>query len=51
MGVPFTGLMCTKKEVIVVLFSKGKEVEALEFADQLSMLQQLGIKPLIRKEV
>jgi steroid delta-isomerase-like uncharacterized protein len=45
MGIAPTGKRFALTGAVFVRFKDGKEVEALEFFDQLSMFQQLGIKP------
>jgi predicted ester cyclase len=45
MGIAPTGKRFASAGAVFVRFAGGKEVEALEFLDQLSMFQQLGIKP------
>jgi steroid delta-isomerase-like uncharacterized protein len=45
MGIAPTGKRFTSTGAVFIRFVGGKEVEALEFLDQLSMFQQLGVTP------
>lgn len=45
MGIAPTGKQIAMTGAVFIRFVGGKEVEALEFADQLSMFQQLGVAP------
>jgi len=45
MGIAPTGKSCTMTGALFNRYVDGKEVEAVSFFDQLSMFQQLGIKP------
>ena len=44
-GVAPTGKRVNMKEAIFYRFKDGKEVEALPYADMLSLFQQLGVSP------
>lgn len=46
LGMPATGKSATWKEVHIVRFANGKIVEHWAVADQLGMLQQLGLVPM-----
>jgi predicted ester cyclase len=45
MGSPTTGKQLRLTGTFIYPFKNGKEVEALPFPDNLSLFQQLGIKP------
>jgi steroid delta-isomerase-like uncharacterized protein len=45
LGIPATGKRFEFDGVLIVRFQDGKEVEAFEVADRLTMLQQLGVAP------
>ena len=45
MGIPATGKRFEFAGVLIARFMDGKEVEAFEVADRLTMLQQLGVAP------
>jgi steroid delta-isomerase-like uncharacterized protein len=45
MGIPPTGKKISIQSAFFYRFKDGKEVEALTYSDNLSLFQQLGIKP------
>jgi predicted ester cyclase len=45
MGIPPTGKKFTLTGIIITRWVGGKEVEAWEALDRLSLMQQLGISP------
>jgi steroid delta-isomerase-like uncharacterized protein len=45
MGIPATGRQITMKEAGILRFADGKLVELARVADELSLLQQLGVLP------
>jgi steroid delta-isomerase-like uncharacterized protein len=45
MGIPATGKKIKLTQAFFYRFKDGKEVEALAYMDNLSLFQQLGVKP------
>jgi steroid delta-isomerase-like uncharacterized protein len=48
LGIQPTGKRCTIRGAAFIRYKDDKEVEAVTLADQLSMFQQLGIKPPVQ---